>query len=149
MRYVPLVALFAAAAIAPAVAQGKPTYEQARRLTNAMRAVVAETGVWSKKPLPARIEAARAAKALVDETEKLLGSDPSGPFGQCRAAAIGMQTYVLNLNDLALLLEGRRQLNASVDLVMPQFFAFQFGEAYSACRDQIEALDTGARRAKP
>lgn len=121
----------------------QPTYEQAHRLLRDMEDVVGATGGWSKKPLPARIEALRRAERLVDQARSTFGTSPAGPFGACWAAANGMRSYVSNLNDLSLIAEGKKTAPLPADYFAPPFVAFGFGRDHQACRELVDAIPSG------
>lgn len=141
-----LIALCLAGAASGAFAQKKPAYDEARAIYDELGKPVAQTSIWFRKPLQERIQAARSADELVKRAERLWGTAAIGPGSACRKAAIGMKFYVLNLNDLALLAEGRRTLSSPSDLLAPSFHAVQFGQDKAACYDEVEALDTGAKK---
>lgn len=120
------------------------TYEAARKLTDQMQSVVMSTQSWHSKPLADRIAAYRRADVLVADAERMFGTSPAGTFASCWRAAISMKFYVINLNDMALLFEGRKQLTGPADLFAPMYASFEYGDAYRTCKDQIETLDVPA-----
>jgi len=139
-------ALAALMVIGHAQAQKAPSYKDARAVYDQLGKPVAATGVWNKKSLAERHQALRDADALVKRAESLFGTSPVGPFAACRSAAIALKFYVLNLNDLALVLEGRQQLTNAATLFAPSFNAVQLGEYKAACYEQVESLDTVAAK---
>lgn len=120
-------------------ASAKPSYDDARQVTTAMHSFVSRTMIWNQQPLAQRLtELKRADKITADA----LAMFPEGSNLQaCRRAADSMKSYVSKLNEIALALDGRRQL-APMDQLEPMYLGFQFGDHYRSCRDQVEALDT-------
>jgi hypothetical protein len=126
---------------ASAQAQKKPSYADARKLYEEIDKSLSATGLWYKKPLQERIRGRQSASALIERAEKLMG-----PSSRCREAAIFMHDYLGSLNDFALVVEGRRQISNPHELFAPMFNAVVFGEKKVACYEEVEALDTPAKR---
>lgn len=142
-----LVVIAAAALLPAAVAQRKPTYEEARQLSEAIREVVARTGRWHKMSMADRLQEIRNAEGLVDKAGRMFGTAPAGPFGDCWGAANFAKGYVINLNDLALLRDRPQREISSADLFAPPFNAFGFGQLFNACENVIKELgSSGAKR---
>lgn len=129
-----------------AAAQKPPSYRDARALYEQLGKPVAATGVWYKKPLAERIQAMKDADTLIKRAEAMFGTAVVGRFSACRSAAIAMKFYIIDLNDLALVMEGRRQITNAATLFAPSFNAVDFGEKKAACYEEIESLDTAAAK---
>lgn len=126
------------------MAETLPSYKDARNLYDQLGKPVAASGVWWKKPLPERQQALREADALAKRAESLFGT--SRRFAACRSAALAMKTFILDLNDLALVVDGRREIKNAVALFAPSFNAVAFGEHKAFCYEEVEALDTQAKK---
>ncbi|MDP9990907.1 hypothetical protein J2W28_002077 [Variovorax boronicumulans] len=128
-----------------AAAQKPPSYKEARALYDQLGKPVAASGVWWKKPLPERQQALRDADALAKRADALFGSTTSR-FASCRSAVLAMRTFIGDLNDLALVVEGRNEIKHAVALFSPSFNAVDFGEKKAACYEEVESLDAPAAK---
>lgn len=52
----------------------------------------------------------------------------------------------MDLNDLALVVDGRREIKNAVAVFAPSFNAVVFGEHKAFCYEEVEALDTAAKK---
>lgn len=119
----------------------KPTYAQARKITDAVQTSVGATGVWHQKPDGFRAQAGREAIALDISARKLFGDDPFGPYGQCLNMTNMHVEYVQSMTRYVMVLQGRSKLSSEVEILNPLRSAFSLGEAYRICRDTVEKLD--------
>ena len=138
--------LLTAASLAPIAtavsAQNIPSYQAARAVYDAMDRTVGQTGGWSKKPLVDRLQAHDDAVKLAKKAELLFGTNLGAPSSSCWKAAIGMQFYISNMNDLALILEGKRTNVSPADLYAPMFTSLGFGEHKAACYQYVLSLNS-------
>lgn len=142
------IGLLSIGVLTSAHAQKTPSYKEAREIYEQLGKPVAATGLWDKKPLSERLAAVKAADQLIARVEKLDGKGFGGPLSACKRAATAMKFYVMDLNDLALVWEGRSQVRNANTLFSPSFNAVNFGEMKAACYEEVEALDTVAPVAK-
>lgn len=117
-----------------------PSYKEARAIYDQLGVPVSATGLWHTKPLPERLAALREAEAFVAKTEKVFGGGQVGDSAACRSAAIARKFYVIQMNDLALIMEGRRNATPS-DVFSPMFNSVSFGEHKAFCYHYVESLD--------
>jgi hypothetical protein len=120
----------------------KPAYADAEKMLAYFDHVIASTGSWSKKSLNERIGALRESEAIVTKAEKLFGTSPLDPGTSCREAAIYLKFYILSLNDIALLIEGRTTVRDASDLLAPVYQAVHLGERRGWCFDYVNSLDS-------
>ena len=79
-------------------AQNFPSYQEARGVYDAMDKTVGQTGVWSKKPLAARLQSQENAAKLVKKAELLFGTNLGSPHnGQLLESGKQGQDHTLNL----------------------------------------------------
>lgn len=123
------------------LAQPKPTYAQARKITDAVQSSISATGVWHQKIDAFRAQAGRDAMALDTAARKLFGGDPFGPYGQCLNMTTMHIEYVQALTRYVMVLEGRTKVSSEVEILNPLRSAFSLGDSYRSCRDAIEKLD--------
>lgn len=119
----------------------KPTYAQARKITDAVQSSIGATGVWHQKTNASRAQAGQDAMALDAAARKLFGDDPFGPYGQCLNMTTMHTEYVQALTRYVMVLEGRTKVSSEVEILNPLRSAFSLGDAYRSCRDAIEKLD--------
>lgn len=124
-----------------ACAQQQPSYKDARKVWEQINQVLYDTGQWHKKALAERQKRLNAAQEISAKADRLW----AGP-SRCKEAASFMVDYVQSLNSFALVIEGRRSLDTPSDLYAPMFNAVVFGEKRAACYDEVEALETPAKR---
>lgn len=125
----------------PGVAAAKPTYQQARSIYDAMGNTIDQSGIWYQKDRQTRIGVARDAAALVKKAEAVFGSDVlASPYRSCLRAAIGHQSFVTYLNDLADAVQGITKITDSHKLFGPLPDAARFGDARAWCYSEIETL---------
>lgn len=105
-----------------------------------MNDTLAATGGWNKKPLATRNEAFERAIRLEGSVKKLLGNGLVSPRAACRNAAIHHRYYVKNLNDAALVIEGKKSLETPADLYAPMFHSVQFGQSLAECHTAINSI---------
>lgn len=120
-------------------AYGAPAYKEARAIYDELARPVAQTPMWSRKPLPERVEALREADQLIARAEKAFGSSPVGDGAACRNAAISRKFYIIAMNDLALILEGR-PISGPHDLYAPMSVSVGFGEHKANCSAYVDGL---------
>lgn len=118
-----------------------PSYSDARKVYDEINNALYANGLLYKKPLPERTKVVQAAGALVEKTQRLW----PGP-SRCKEAAAFMKDYIVNLNSFALMLEGKRSVQAPAELYGAMFNAVVFGEKRAACYDEVEALDTSSSK---
>lgn len=121
-------------------AQPKPTYEQARKITDGVMKTINVVMLWEKKTQAERMQAMRAARELVKQGEQVFGSEPFGPWSQCYLLVSQHLDFVQTLNAHARALEtgdgpNAFALNASLRN------AFELGDRYRVCRELSETLD--------
>lgn len=135
-----LLPLLLLAGLSIAQAQPKASYAEARAIYDELGAPVAKTPIWFKKPIAERHKAVQDADALIRRAEKVWGTAAAGPNSACRAAAIAMKFYIIGLNDLALLVEGK-PVTTPATLFAPSFNAVNFGESKARCQEQVDSLE--------
>jgi|GEM_PF-5190982 len=125
----------------PGMAAAKPTYQQARAIYDAMGKTIDQSGIWYQKDRQTRIGLARDAAALVKKAEAVFGSDVlTSPYRSCLRAAIGHQSFVTYLNDLADAVQGITNISDSHKLFGPLPDTARFGDARAWCYSEIETL---------
>lgn len=117
-----------------------PTYKEARAIYDQLGTPVSATGLWHTKPLTERLAALREAEAFVTKTEKVFADAQAGDSAACRSAAIARKFYVIQMNDLALIMEGRRNATPA-DVFSPMTNSVSFGEQKAFCYHYVESLD--------
>lgn len=105
-------------------------------LENALTAGFAES--WCKKRQAERTEEIGRADAFVRQAERLFGTAMNRPSSVCRAAAITRKAYLMGLNDMAVVSEGRPVRRPS-DLLAPMVQAVDFGQDAARCLDYLDA----------
>ncbi len=126
------LALSGASQAAPNVAEARAIYDELGR-------TVPQAQQWSRKPPRERDAALHQADQLIARAERVFGSAQVGDGAVCRAAAISRKFFVIGLNDLAALLEGR-PLTSPHDLYGPMTVAARFGEQLAGCGAYVEGL---------
>jgi hypothetical protein len=126
------LALSGASHAAPSAGEARAIYEELGRPIN-------QAPQWNRKPLYERHEAVEQADQLIARAERAFGSSPIGEGAACRNAAISRKFFVINLNDLTLLLEGRPLLSPHA-LYAPMTVSVRFGEQLAACHSYIDRL---------
>ncbi|WP_447776346.1 hypothetical protein [Variovorax boronicumulans] len=134
-------ALVLVALLASSQALAAPSYSEARKVYDEINNSLFANGLLYKKPLPERIKVVQAADQLVEKTKRLWPS-----MSRCREAAVFMRDYIGNLNSFALMLEGKRTVQAPAELYGAMFNAVVFGEKRAACYEEVESLDTSAAK---
>lgn len=120
-------------------AQAAPSAAEARAIYEELARPISQAPQWNRKPLYERHEAVDQADQLIARAERAFGSSPVGDGAACRNAAISRKFFVIGLNDLALLLEGR-PLSSPHDLYGPMTVSVRFGEQLAACSAYINTL---------
>lgn len=137
-----LFALIALACVA-AIASAKPSYKEARDMYDHMSKTRYATGMWHKKSMQESLAAKKEAQELTIKAEKLFGSSQRSEMRSCVEASYARQSYVSQLHDNWLIVNGRVKLseNGQSDIFPAMFNAFTFGEKMTNCYEAVEALD--------
>jgi len=134
-----VLAAMAACTVASA-ASPKPSYAEARKITNAVTSTLSVVMLWDKRGDAERMQAIKAAMAVSNDAERVFGADPFGPWRYCLQMANRHAGLVQALNE-----NGRKASRG--DEIDPRKFyeavavAYNLGELYRSCRDQVETLD--------
>lgn len=139
------ITLMIAAALAPAIvqAQSKPTraqYGEARKLYDEFDRTISRSMLWEKKPAAERVAAYKQAIAHKERLSKLMGDT-----SQCGYAASTHVEFVSNMNALVSAGEGAGKVTP-FQLLGAMNNAQAFGNFRAACYDEVEALDTAAKK---
>lgn len=136
-----IVFVIASVFCAPCFAdQKKISYKAASAIYDELGKPLEATSTWLNKPLHERLEEAKKAEAFVEKTELVFGTAQNQDWSTCRAAAIYRKFYIYGLNDLALILEGKKTVTSPADLFAPLLNSESFGENKARCSDYVDSL---------
>lgn len=134
----------AATATAPVLAQRAPTYDQARKITDQVRATVDGLYRWDKMPAPDRLQAVRSSNALVETSNSVFGADVFGPWAACVKMVLSHQQLVQTLNMAAHARERGSPADGHKMADMART-AFEAGDSYRSCREATEKLQVARK----
>lgn len=134
-----LVGTTAFAMSAPAVAQQKPTYEQASKIPDQVRATMDSLPRWEKMPAAERMQAARASAALMEASARTFGDDVFGPWSGCVKMVSLHQVLLSNLSMSLQARDSGAPANTNLSLTITRT-SFELGDAYRVCRELTEKL---------
>ncbi len=117
-------------------AASKPSYEQVKKITDAVSVVVSDTPTWSKKSFAERSKAMKDADALVVYADRLIGTSIASPLADCRKVALMLKGYVSALNDQIGMPTRDTESTISAGVHGP-YAGFALGQAYSECKAAI------------
>jgi hypothetical protein len=137
-----LIGAFCCAPLVPSVAHAepKPTRTQVQAVLDYTSKVLASTSTWYKKPLVDRLQDIQAARGFESQAEATFGTSLATPWKDCRMLAISNKFYLLAMNDIALIVEGRRKISDPSDMFAPMFGSVTLGEAKNSCERYLHSL---------
>ncbi len=118
----------------------RSAYPEAKKLYNALDKVPSRLLLWEKTNQTQRVEAAKVATELRDQTTKLWGD-----FSQCTQAANSNLNLVIDINKIAFTSQSGRTLHPH-EMLAALKGAERFGNQRAACYDEVESLDESVKK---